>query len=383
MKTAFKLSLCLFVAACGGSDDDSLEDAAPAIENYATIVHASYEESLARADELKIAIDAFLANPDAIKLTAAQDAWREAREPYGQTEGFRFYDGPIDNPTDGPEGRLNAWPLDEAFIDYVDGDADAGIINHPETFPTLSKDIIAAENENGAEENISTGYHAIEFLLWGQDFDDAGPGERPFTDYVTDGSGTNLNQDRRKQYLSIVTDLLVEDLEFVEAQWEPGATNYGSDFQTIDHREAVRRILQGMGSLSGSELSGERMGTALDNRDQEDEHSCFSDNTHRDLLGNAQSMQNIYLGKFGDIDGPGLDEVVASRDPDLDARMKAALQLSIDLISDIDPPFDQAIVDDSPGGGREKVEAAIDALQAQTDITVEIATLLGISINLE
>ena len=379
MKAVFNLGLCLVVAACGGGDDDGLDDAPAVIENYATIVHVSYEETVAKADDLKAAVDAFVANPDALTLSAAQDAWLAAREPYGQTEGYRFYDGPIDNPTDGPEGRINSWPLDEAFIDYVDGDADAGIINHPETFPTLSAQIIKDENENGAEENISTGYHAIEFLLWGQDFDDAGPGQRPFTDYVV--GGTNQNQERRKQYLSIVTDVLVSDLELVEQQWEPGATNYGSDFQTLDSREALRRILQGLGALSGSELPGERMGTALDNRDQEDEHSCFSDNTHRDLRANALSIQNIYLGRFGDLDGPGLDELVAARDPELDAKMKAQLQASVDLIEVIPNPFDQAIQDDADG--RVKVKAAIDALKAQTATIVEIATLLGITINLE
>ena len=380
MKTVFKLGLCLAVAACGGGDDDGLADAPAVIENYATIVRASYEETTAKAGDLKAAIDAFLANPDALKLSAAQDAWLAAREPYGLTEGYRFYDGPIDNPIDGPEGRMNAWPLDEAYIDYVEADADAGIINHPETFPELTKDIIAEQNEKGAEENISTGYHAIEFLLWGQDFDDAGPGARPFTDYLTVG-GTSQHQDRRAQYLSIVTDLLVEDLASVEVQWAPGAANYGTDFQAVDSREALRRILQGMGSLSGSELSGERMGTALDNRDQEDEHSCFSDNTHRDLRANALSMQNIYLGRFGAIDGPGLDEIVAARDPELDAKMQAQLQETVDLIEAIPAPFDQAIMDDADG--RVKIKAAIDSLKAQTETTVEIATLLGITINLE
>lgn len=380
MKIVFKLGLCLAVSACGGGEDDGLADAPAVIENYATIVHTSYEETAAKADDLQVAIEAFLANPDALTLSAAQDAWLAAREPYGLTEGYRFYDGPIDNPTDGPEGRMNAWPLDEAYIDYVEGDADAGIINHPETFPELTKDILAAQNEKGAEENISTGYHAIEFLLWGQDFDDAGPGQRPFTDYLTVG-GTSQHQDRRAQYLSIVTELLVDDLDSVAVQWAPGEANYGADFQAVDSREALRRILQGMGSLAGSELSGERMGTALDNRDQEDEHSCFSDNTHRDLRANALSMQNIYLGKFGTVDGPGLDELVAARDPELDAKMQTQLQETVDLIEAIPAPFDQAIMDDA--GGRVKIEAAIDALKAQTQTTVEIATLLGITINLE
>lgn len=380
MKIVFKLGLCLAVSACGGGEDDGLADAPAVIENYATIVHTSYEETAAKADDLQLAIEAFLTNPDALTLSAAQDAWLAAREPYGLTEGYRFYDGPIDNPTDGPEGRMNAWPLDEAYIDYVEGDADAGIINHPETFPELTKDILAAQNEKGAEENISTGYHAIEFLLWGQDFDDAGPGQRPFTDYLTVG-GTSQHQDRRAQYLSIVTELLVDDLDSVAVQWAPGEANYGADFQAVDSREALRRILQGMGSLSGSELSGERMGTALDNRDQEDEHSCFSDNTHRDLRANALSMQNIYLGKFGTVDGPGLDELVAARDPELDAKMQAQLQETVDLIEVIPAPFDQAIMDDADG--RVKIKAAIDALKAQTQTTVEIATLLGITINLE
>jgi len=216
-------------------------------------------------------------------------------------------------------------------------------------------------------------------LLWGQDFDDAGPGTRPHTDYLTVG-GTNQNQDRRKQYLSIVTELLIDDLTFVNDAWLSGA-DYPEELSSVDSREALRRMLQGMGSMSGSELSGERMGTALDNRDQEDEHSCFSDNTHRDLRGNAISLQNIYLGTFGGIDGPGLDVIVAARDPELDAKMQEQLQASVDAIEAIPQPFDQAIMDDA--GGRAKVTAAINALKAQTETTVEIATLLGITINLE
>jgi len=382
MKAVFKLGPALAVLIGCGSDEIQLSDADAAIDHYAVIVRANYSETRAKAEDLQTAIEAFLAAPDATKLTVARDAWRAAREPYGLTEAYRFYDGPIDDPVDGPEGRLNAWPLDEAYIDYVEGNPVAGIINNPASFPALTKELIAAQNEKGAEENISTGYHAIEFLLWGQDFDPAGPGARPFTDYLPPGSGgTAANQDRRGQYLSSVTELLVDDLTFVDAAWAPDADNYAAEFRTIDNREAVRRILQGMGSLSGSELSGERMGTAFDNRDQEDEHSCFSDNTHRDLRANALSIQNVYLGRFGALDGPGLDELVAARDPALDARMQERLQATVDAIEAIPTPFDQAIDDD--GDGRVKIKAAIDALKAQTETTVEIATLLGITINLE
>jgi putative iron-regulated protein len=372
-------SLLLLALGCGGGDD-GLEGAEPVVDNYAAVVRASYADSLAKAQELKTAVDAFVAAPSVTTLEAAKTVWLAAREPYGQTEVYRFYDGPIDNPEDGPEGRINAWPLDEAYVDYVVGNENAGIINDPVGFPTLTKDLIAEQNEKGAEENISTGYHAIEFLLWGQDLSTTGPGARPHTDYLTVG-GTAANQARRGEYLKLVAELLVDDLKFVADQWAPGGANYGTDFAAVEGREAIRRIVQGMGSLSGSELSGERMATALDNRDQEDEHSCFSDNTHRDLRGNAIAMQNVYLGRYGSVDGPGLDELVRARDPELDAKMQEQLAASIAAIEAIPTPFDQALLDDA--NGRVKARAAITALRTQTDTTVEFATLLGITINLE
>jgi putative iron-regulated protein len=135
-----------------------------------------------------------------------------------------------------------------------------------------------------------------------------------------------------------------------------------------------------MGSLEGAELSGERMTTALDNRDQEDEHSCFSDNTHRDLYLNALAVENVYLGRFGSMDGPGIDDLVAARDPALDMRMKTELTAALDAIEAIPPPFDQALLDDA---SRELILTAIRALQTATDTIVDVATLLGIAINLE
>lgn len=362
---------------CGGGDGGL--DAAPVVDNYAAIVRASYADSLAKARDLKTAIDAFVAAPSATTLQAARQAWLAAREPYGQTEAYRFYDGPIDNPDTGPEGQINAWPLDEAYIDYVEGNANAGIINDTAGFPTITKDVIAEQNEKGAEENISTGYHAIEFLLWGQDLSTTGPGARPHTDYLTTG-GTAANQARRGQYLKAAVELLVDDLQAVNDAWAPGAT-YVKELTAADGREAVRRMLQGLGSLSGAELSGERMATAYDNRDQEDEHSCFSDNTHRDLRANAISLQNVYLGRYGTVDGPGLDELVREKDAALDMKMQQQLAASIAAIEAIPTPFDQALQDDA--NGRVKIKAAIDALRTQTDTMVEVATKLEVKINLE
>ena len=90
--------------------------------------------------------------------------------------------------------------MDESFVDSVQGKASAGLVNNRKF--VINKKNLSAQNERGGEENIATGWHAIEFFLWGQDVSDTGPGERSFEDFV---DGRAPNADRRRQYLNVVT----------------------------------------------------------------------------------------------------------------------------------------------------------------------------------
>ena len=259
--------------------------------------------SLESATELDAAIDAFLADPTDETLEAAKQAWLAARDDYGLTEAFRFYGGPIDNEDDGPEGLINAWPLDEAYIDYVEGDPAAGIINDPDTYPTIDAELLTSLNEQGGEANISTGWHAIEFLLWGQDLSADGPGARPVTDYTTaDNADRRAHLPRRGQRPAARAP-------------RPGSSTRGrrtprttapSSSPRIP-TEALTMILTGIGELTRGELAGERMNVAYEQRSQEDEHSCFSDNTTADLLANARGIDMVLTGVYpGGVEGPGL-----------------------------------------------------------------------------
>ncbi len=352
-----------------------------ALVTYADIVFASYEDSLALAVALQESLTAFVADPSVETHEAAKAAWLASNEPYGQTEAYRFYGGPIDD-EDGPEGLLNAWPLDEAYVDYVDGAPEAGIINNLTDYPEITKDLIASLNEVGAEENISSGYHAIEFLLWGQDQFADNNGQRPFTDYVVDGGVANA--DRRGQYLLLLGEQLVENLTAVTTAWDPaGADNYRSEFLATAPDVALEKVLTGLGVLSKSELAGERMFTALDNQDQEDEHSCFSDNTHRDIITNNQGVMNVYLGSYTRLDGSvvsgtALADVVEAVNPELNAQMTALLETSMTQVNAIYVPFDQAIILPEE---RTKVLDAVMTLQDQGDKLAEVATVLGVTIN--
>lgn len=373
-----------FIGACGDGDEDevTLSDAEiqAVTTQYAKIVSSSYELSLTKTKTMQADINAFIQTPSAAGMDKAKASWLAARDVYGQTEVYRFYDGPIDGEykgVEGPEGKINAWPMDENYVDYTEGKPDAGLINDPAI--TLTREAIVAQNEKDGEKNISTGYHAVEFLLWGQDLSETGPGARPYTDFVDEG--TAANQDRRRQYLQLVTEELVDDLGYLQTQWAADkADNFRAEFVASSPREALTKMINGMGNLSGAELAGERMEVALENRDQEDEHSCFSDNTHNDIIANAQGIENVYLGSFNGADGPGIDELVQKLDPALNTQLKAELAKSVELAKQIPVPFDQALKSED---GRAKIEATIQALRAQTKTIAKVAALLDVTINLE
>lgn len=351
-------------------------DAAVVARHYAALVQATYDDTLAAALTLKKAVDAFLAAPDRDSLAAARKAWLAAREFYGQTEAFRFYGGPIDD-AKGPEGRLNAWPMDESYVDGVKSKPGAGLIHNRKFAITPAS--LSRANERGGEENIATGWHAIEFLLWGQDFNDDGPGDRSPDDFV---DGKAADADRRRQYLAVVTALLVDDLQTVARAWAPGARNYRAAFER-GGVESVRKMIVGIGSLSRGELAGERLEVALNTQDQEDEHSCFSDNTHRDAVNNARGIENVWLGRYARADGsvlsgPSLKDLVAAKNAALAETTTRHIAASVAAAEAIHAPFDREIVGGADAPGRQRVQKTIDALVQQSKDLVAAADAIGI-----
>ncbi len=353
----------------------------PYVEGYAELVYRNYKDSNQQAAQMGAAIAKFLAQPNAETHRAAQNAWVQARQSYLQTEAFRFYEGPIDfidaaTGEEGPEGRINAWPMNEAFIDYVKGNPNSGIINNKEMEISI-KNIL--ENDQVSDEaNVTTGWHAIEFLLWGQDFNDQGPGQRSFTDFVANQDSNN----RRRAYLQLVTNQLLDDLSFLEQEWMPNANNFRTEFVQQDPKESISKILTSLATLSAFEMSSERIAVALDSGNQEDEHSCFSDTTHQDFVFNAQGIENVYLGNYGDYDGPGFDELIAQLDPKTNQSVVAALGETREAIASINAPFDQVLASTPGSDARAEVEVAITALENQAEAFQKLGAILGIDVEI-
>jgi putative iron-regulated protein len=375
LKKSLAAALLAALLATGGCTGKQVTPEA-VLAHYGALVHAGYEDSLSATRDMQQAIDAFIAAPSEQGLQEARKRWLAAREWYGQTEAFRFYGGPIDD-EDGPEGQINAWPLDEAYVDAVKERTNSGIVNNPKA--TITKEFLASQNEKGGEENISTGWHAIEFLLWGQDLSATGPGNRPYTDFV---DGKSKNAGRRRLYLKTVTDLLVDDLESLVQAWAPTSDNYRKAF--VADPANLAKVFTGIGVLSRGELAGERIEVALDTRSQEDEHSCFSDNTHRDIVANARGIRNVWRGEYKRLDGSllsgaSLRQLVAAKNKDAAARVDSDMDASVKSAETIPTPFDRAIAADD--AGRPIVQATVDRLKHQAEGLVDAADALSIRLN--
>ena len=255
---------------------------------------------------------AFLANPNDATLAAAKQAWLTARDDYLPTEAFRFYDGPIDNPKDGPEGQINAWPMDEAYVDYVDRRARTpGSSTTPPSTRRSPPHVLVEANEKGGEKNISTGWHAIEFLLWGQDNTATGAGPAP-GDRLHDGrerrASRRLPTTRRPTSSSPTSPACA-------TSGTPTTARTGRSSCPTPSRR-IANMLRGIGALSAGELAGERMAVAFETKDQEDEHSCFSDNTNADVVGDLVGIQRVYLADFPGVDGTSISDLVAKVEPE-------------------------------------------------------------------
>ena len=392
-----RLLVTLAVTAMASSAFATTKDEVMA--HYSDLAQAKYQDSLTTARNLQSAVNRLIAQPTQANLITAREAWTASRVPYQQSEVYRFGNAIVDD----WEGKVNAWPLDEGLIDYVassygaESEENPGyranvIANRSFTFAgktidasNINRALLESLHElGGVEANVATGYHAVEFLLWGQDLNGtgAGAGNRPASDFDPSNCSWG-NCERRAAYLKAATDLLIDDLAWMSAQWGPGG-----EARMTAATTGLSAILTGMGSLSYGELAGERMKLGLLLHDPEEEHDCFSDNTHASHYYDALGIRNVYLGEYMRLDGktmngPSLSSQVASSAPAVDKQMRAQLDATMTAMSalmksaEAGEAYDQMIGEGNTSGNA-RVQAAIDSLTTQTKSIEMVVTTLGL-----
>ena len=241
---------------------------------------------------------------------------------------------------------------------------------------------------DGVEANVATGYHAIEFLLWGQDLNgtDHGAGDRPWTDFAAGEACTGGHCDRRGEYLKAATDLLVSDLEWMAAQW--GDAGEARSTLMADEDAGITAMLTGMGSLSYGEQAGERMRLGLMLNDPEEEHDCFSDNTHNSHYYDGLGVQNVYLGEYvrvnGElVSGASLSDLVAEQDSALDSELRGKLAQTMQALGRIKTAaeagfsYDQ-MLEAGNEAGEALVMGGVNGLIDQTRSIERVVSLLNV-----
>lgn len=385
------------LAACDSEPDD-FNKASHIADTHADIAYAAYSDSKAAALVLQESVNTFIAEPTEGNLLIAKAAYKAIRAPYQQSEIMRF-DGIITvggnlDADGGPasvdewEGQVNAWPLDENHINMIIAGSEE-----------INTELLI--NQNGADDNdanVTTGIHAVEFMLWGSDFNgtEAGAGERPASDFAIDGMCADSDCERRAQYLSVAMNLLVDDLTVMAAEWSPEAkeTSGTLAYNFLNSPLALDYMVGSMITMATDELASARMGSGLGLGDPEEEHDCFSDLSHIAIYHNFQGVKNAFYGTYQsdtfDISGASLAVLVNKKNSGtFDAVDSALTSIEGKMAAILDAgereqnpvKFDQIIGQPSNGVERLIAETAVTeliALDTELELMAEVLSLTNI-----
>lgn len=319
------------------------------VEHYHQLELRKYTDSYKAAVELQQSIESFLKSPTEDNLSKAKSSWLKARANFEETKVDRSFQGPIalysQDIQERLQRRINPWPLNDAAIDYVRKDLHAGMINDPQVI--LNKEVLIKKSSVEEELGGVTGYPAIEFLLWGQvlkksekkgsiqrDYEAIGDLKKNFLLWgqafnsqelakvpphsffetgrrlALDYAPGNVIKDRRRLYLKIVADLLVEDLKAVVDSLK----------LIINGKDDLQRILFGLANASNYELATKNIYAVI----------FYDGHIYTQSMISGTAQQEFQYDIIGMIEAyhTGLDQLALVTDPHLAGRIEAQLKES-------------------------------------------------------
>lgn len=340
--------LAVAIVACGDSTTepvDTDEQKTSAVLNDITykVILPTYTELDQKAQVLADAVAALQSGITDAKLETARQAWREARRPWEQSEGFLF--GPVD--TKGIDPSIDSWPVNKVDLDAVLA-----------SNATLTKEYI-----DGLEGTLK-GFHTIEYLIFGT-------GETKPASAMTP---------REIEYLVAVTQSFKGATAQLRQSWETTGDNFaaqlanagGSSTIYTSQRSALEDIVGGMAGIC-DEVANGKINDPFTQQDRTLEESQFSNNSNADFQDNIRSVKNLYLGTYGTNSGKGVSELVAAKNSTLDARVRTEIDAAITAIGAMQPSFGEAIFNNK--AAVEAAQTAVRKLQATFDNEVTTTLL--------
>ncbi|MBS1538261.1 MAG: hypothetical protein JST20_10995 [Bacteroidetes bacterium] len=307
------------------------------------VIIPTYKDMLDRAQILDSIVSQFKSSKTEDNLNAAKQAWRDARRPWEQSEGFLF--GPVE--TKGIDPRIDSWPLNKIDLDGVLASSS------PLTKETIDQ-----------LESTQKGFHTIEYLLFGAN------NSKTAKDFTI----------REIDYLVATTQSFKAAVFELWKSWDTSGDNFGANFINagvtgssiyVSQHAAVQEIIQGMINIC-DEVANGKINEPFTLQDRQREESQFSDNSNADFADNIRSVRNVYHGVYGSFSGKGISFLVAEKNAELDARCKREIDAAIETIGAMLPSFGQAIFTN-----KANVRAAQDAvLKLKTTLNADVIPLL-------
>lgn len=285
------------------------------------VVIPTYVELVAQAKNLKTGVDAFVANPTADSLNAAQEMWSNARLSWEKSAAFAF--GPAE--ALGFDGDLDGWPVNEVDVQAI----------------LDSSDVITDEYITGLQ-TTQKGYNAIEMVLFGKTADKT-------VDAFTS---------RELELLSALVKNFERTADGLLTSWTDGVDGnpaYREMLATAGNPDnpayptlnaAAEEIVQGiMGCLT--EVGEEKIGDPLAIKSVGEFESQFSQTTLNVLHNNLISAQNAYLGMLpnGSASTNSISSLIESVDASLDADIKIQFETALSLIETVPIPIKKTQTD--------------------------------------
>ena len=239
-------------------------------------------------------------------LNLSKQAWLNAHSAYELTTLHRYYATQLMGEQDSLvlmqlQYQINHWPIVPGYIDYVDGYPDSGIVHDINV--NLDADSLREQHGSFDVSEVTLGFHAIEFLLWGYDADSVA---RPATDFdavleLTPKeieSGYTLEQlsnNRRRLFLSVVVDTLVKDFLALQSLWLAEEPSISQRIESISGTELIVILADSMSAMLTQELLQRSLYPMLNGNFVESVQSPYSRSTQNAVSSQLSGLERLLL----------------------------------------------------------------------------------------
>jgi len=325
MKNSFLLllsfSLALILSSCGSDTDDSrIADYKDVLQNISNdVILPTYEDLYDKTQLLVNTLTILEQNVSQVNLDASKQAWRDARVPWEQSEGFLF--GPVDQ--QGLDPAIDSWPVNETDLDAV--------LN---SNAVLTKDYV-----DGLDGTLK-GFHTLEYLIFGKE------GNKSIASFTQ----------REFEYLRACSQSLHGATKALFFAWKPEQQKFianvlkaGEPGNSVypSQKSALQEIVTGMITIA-DEVANGKINEPFTTQNLTYEESRFSANSKKDFADNIQSIENAFLGVYKNASGLGISKIIKEKNELLDVKFRQQLDDAIRAIESIQGTFTTAVTNARP-----------------------------------